>query len=146
MNYPYSDNHLQYDYDSHRYILTKQYCLEVLKVDVDELAVGDGNVVLNDISEEIYDYIHNYSVDTMFQDFIIAKTEGGRKIIKEAMSKQLKYELAVGKLKYSVDERVRALWLDAGAKSTLLKMIPEIGTSICYTGSLWFKTDDKTNW
>ncbi len=146
MNFPFIDDYLTYDYNSHRYVLTKKYVLEQLKVDIDARFGGDGEAVLQDVSEQVYDYMHEFSANTLYQDFIIAKTKGGRDIIKEAMSKQLKYVLVVGNLRYSTDERKRALWFDESAKKTLFKILPEIGTTICYTGTFRFCTNDYSRW
>jgi hypothetical protein len=146
VQYPLVDNNMTYDYVNHRYILTKEYVLQNLKIDLDSKYNGDGNAVLEDISCQVYDFIHQFNSNTLMQDFIIAKTYGGREIIKEAMTKQLKYVLVVGNLRYSMDIHKRALWFDEGAQNTLYKTIPEIGTTICYTGNLCFNTVDKSRW
>ena len=84
-------------------------------------------------------FIHKHSNNNDLQDYVISHTEKGRKIIKEAMEQQLIYYLAVGDLSKSTDEKKRALAIDMVAQETLMQTIPEIRTSICYTGNIrWY--------
>jgi hypothetical protein len=92
--------------------------------------------LLNRISVKIYSFIHTHNVNNQLQDYIIAKTESGRRIIREAMEEQLIYFLTVGDLSRSVDEAERRLAIDQTAIDILLQPIPEIGCSILYCGKL----------
>ena len=149
MTYPYSNEDLIYDLKTHKYILTKSCVLKEFGIDLDKRYRGkNGNsqIILKRISDLIYAYIHKHNFNTSLQDFIIAKTESGREIIKEAMLNQFLYMSMVGDLSMSVDKAKREVMIDFTAEESLLKTIPEIGTTILYTGSLGFCSDDKTEW
>ena len=136
MTYPYSDDRMTYDYETHRYILTEKSVLEELGINLAERSkneVARANL-LKLASAQVYRFIHEHNVANDFQDYIIAKTESGRKIIKEAMQHQLTYLMMVGDLSRSADINKRALWFDDNAKQVLYRPIPEIATSVCYTG------------
>lgn len=149
MNYPYSDQYMRYDINSHQYVLTKKYVLEQLGIDLN--AEGKGNLVYSDwllkrVSNVIYNHIHKFNIDTDMQDYIIAKTKGGREIIMQAMSDQFIYLKMLGDLTMTTNREKREMVIDLNAEQTLLKKIPETGTTICYSGYLWYKSDDATEW
>lgn len=140
LKYPYDDDNMTYDYDTHRYVLTLKDVSQNLGVDL-ESRISYANAIptlLNRISLRVYSYIHSHNVDNNYQDYIIAKTQAGRRIIREAMEEQLLYFLAVGDLTRSVVESERKLAMDQTAIDVLLQPIPEIGCSICYCGQLPF--------
>lgn len=140
LKYPYDDDYMTYDYDTHRYVLTLKDVSQNLGVDL-ESRISYANAIptlLNRISLRVYSYIHSHNVDNNYQDYIIAKTQAGRRIIREAMEEQLLYFLAVGDLTRSVVESERKLAMDQTAIDVLLQPIPEIGCSICYCGKLPF--------
>lgn len=140
LKYPYDDDYMTYDYDTHRYVLTLKDVGQNLGVDL-ESRISYANAIptlLNRISLRVYSYIHSHNVDNNYQDYIIAKTQAGRRIIREAMEEQLLYFLAVGDLTRSVVESERKLAIDQTAIDVLLQPIPEIGCSICYLGQLPF--------
>lgn len=136
MKYPHTDAYMVYDYKSHRYLLTEQDIEENLGINLAER--NDNEVarrnLLNLCSQHVYNYIHSHNVSNAVQDYIIAKTATGRAIIKEAMEHQLVYIMTAGDLSRVPDVNLRALWFDEQAKQVLLKEIPEIGTTILYTG------------
>lgn len=134
--YPYTDDYMTYDYDTHRYILTQKDVSENLGIDLTARIKAPNaiNALLKQVSTQIYNFIHSHNVANEFQDFIIAKTYKGRAVIREAMEQQLIYFLAVGDLSRSTDREKRALAIDENAKNVLLQPIPEIGTTILYSG------------
>ena len=136
MKHPYSDDFLIYDYVTHRYVLTEKDVNDNLSIDLSKRLKNSNLVktVLNQISMQVYSYIHQFNSDNKAQDFIIATTKDGREIIKEAMEQQLIYFLAVGDLSRTPDENKRKFWFDEMAKQVLFKDIAELGTTICYTG------------
>jgi hypothetical protein len=129
---------MSYDFTHHRYILTQKDVMENLGIDIEaRLTVPNAiPALLNRISVKIYSFIHTHNVNNQLQDYIIAKTESGRRIIREAMEEQLIYFLTVGDLSRSVDEAERRLAIDQTAIDILLQPIPEIGCSILYCGTL----------
>ncbi|MBO7214003.1 MAG: hypothetical protein J6V66_00750 [Clostridia bacterium] len=148
MNFPYSDDYMTYDYTLHRYVLTEKDILDNFAINMTARFKNANTVhtVLKQVSMQVYNYIHEYNVNTEIQDYIIAKTEKGREIIKQAMEQQLLYWLTVGDLTRSTDKDKRAVWFDDNAREILYQGIPEIGTPIVYTGSLYFKSCDNTEW
>ena len=145
MNFPYSDEYLYYDTVSHRYILTENYVMAKFGKVLASKYKGSLPLILDRVSALVYGYIHEHN-DSVMQDFIIAKTQGGRDIIREAMSNQFTYMSIVGDFSTSSDDNKRTKYLDITAKNSLLKTIPEIGTTILYTGSLCYYSHDTTPW
>ncbi|MBP5466855.1 MAG: hypothetical protein J6Y43_04775, partial [Clostridia bacterium] len=112
MNFPYSDDYMTYDYTLHRYVLTEKDILDNFAINMTARFKNANTVhtVLKQVSMQVYNYIHEYNVNTEIQDYIIAKTEKGREIIKQAMEQQLLYWLTVGDLTRSTDKDKRAVW------------------------------------
>lgn len=145
MNLPFTDEYMRYDTFSHRYILTEKYITERFGTGFKSKNKNTLSLVLDRVSALVYGFIHEHN-DSAMQDYIIAKTFGGRNVILEAMSNQFAYMVLNGDLTASVDENKRSKYLDISAVQTLLKTIPEIGTNILYTGSLYYCSHDKTPW
>lgn len=147
-NYPYSDDYMQYDFLMHRYVLTPQCVQEYLGVNLERYNSPNAvDAILRQISNKIYAYIHDYNVNNDLQDYIIAKTESGRRIIKEAMEQQFLYESAVGNVDVILSAEKRSFRIAPVAESVLLRIIPEIGTTILYTGCLRLNARyDDTRW
>ncbi len=146
MKFPYNDEYMIFDKFSHRYVLTEKDAFDNLAINLSE-RIPNENVrkrVLRNISIEIYNYIHSHNTANEWQDFIIAKTENGRNIIKEAMEEQLIYFLTVGDPTRTLDAEHRKMGIDEKAKAILLTTIPEIGTTILYTGK--FPTRKICDW
>lgn len=137
-NYPYSDEYMTYDYESHKYMLTEKAVLEELGINLAERSKNEAakKAFLRLASNQIYNYIHSHNVNDVLQDYIIAKTSRGRKVIKEAMLSQFWLLANAGDLSILPDEKQRALSIDMNAISILGQTIPEIGCSILYTGKL----------
>ena len=146
-NYPYSDDYMQYDYIMHRYVLTAKDVQENLGVNLDRFDSPNAvDAILRQISIKIYAFIHEYNIANDLQDYIIAKTETGRKIIKEAMEQQFLYESAVGNVDLILSADKRGFRIAPITESVLLRIIPEIGTTILYTGNLRLNTTFDSNW
>lgn len=139
---------MTYDYKTHRYVLTKKCMLEKYNENLQVKFKDERDIepFLRQVSTEIYSYIHSHNMNTKMQDYILAKTESGREIIKEALEQQALYMLTVGIISRSVDPTHRALRIDENANDALLRDIPEIGTTILYTGTLYFCSPDITEW
>ena len=136
--YPYTDDYMTYDYDTHRYILTQKDVSENLGIDLTSRVTYANAIssLLNRISIKIYTFIHSHNTANDYQNFLIAKTKDGRRIIKEAMEEQLIYFLTVGDLSRSMDEAERRIAIDQTAIEILLEPIRELGCSILYCGTL----------
>lgn len=145
MKFPYNDNYMTFDKISHRYVLTEKDAFDNLAINLSE-RIPNENVrkrVLRNISIEIYNFIHSHNINNEWQDYMIAKTESGRNIIKEAMEEQLIYFLTVGDPSRSLEVEQRKMGVDEKAKAILMQTIPEIGTTILYTGRV---PQGKINW
>lgn len=140
--YPLSDEYMIYNEQAKRYVLTEKDVLDNLGINLSaRMKSKNGstnlnviNSLLNLASVHVYRFIHEHSINNSWQDCVIANTEKGRQIIKEAMEQQLVYVLTIGDLSRSTDSAKRAFWFDDTAKEILYQTIPEIGTSILYTG------------
>jgi hypothetical protein len=132
---PYIDNEMTFNKKTRHYVLTQEY---VQKLDPDIITglknPSDIITTLEEISDDIYDFIHEHNANNDAQDFIIAHTETGREIIKKAMEKQLLYMAALGDASLFLDDK-RKFWISDKATRVLLRTIPEISTCILYTGS-----------
>lgn len=142
MNYPYSDQYMTFDVATNRYILTEDYALEQLGINLSE-RVNERNSenaqiavkrILRTVSNQIYNYIHLHCVNDMLRDVVIAKVPSARAIVQEAMGEQLVYMAMKGDLSRSTDKDKRALYIDENAKNILERQIPELGYSLLYRG------------
>ena len=134
---PYSDDYLTYNENTGRYVLTTKNLLENYGIDLTSSANGVGaQGILNMVSISIYNYIHKHNINTAMQDYMIASTETGRKIINDAMCMQFMYIRQAGYLSRSTDKDKRAMAIDEDAKEILMQVIPEFGCSVLYCGVL----------
>lgn len=140
--YPYNDDYMYFDSDRNRYILTQKCVLDKYGVDL-ESALSERKAVnaqvmvqafLREVSDDIYDYIHEYNANTHKQDMLIAYVPSLRKIVQTAMEKQFLYNRLNGILGFSAvkDEQDQAVC--PKAKKALEQIAPELGISILYTG------------
>ena len=144
MNYPYNDEYMVFDEESNRYVLTSKYAFQKLGIDLEGSIKQRGGVnssilvnhFLEEISDDIYNYIHKYNINTARQDYLIAKMPSLRNIIQKAMGQQLLYSRLNGMLGYSVEKEKRDCKVCEKAIDTLSQIVPEIGVSILYTGRL----------
>lgn len=134
---PYSDDYLTYNENTGRYVLTTKNLLENYGINLDSSANSVGaQGILNMVSISIYNYIHKHNNNTAMQDYMIASTETGRKIINDAMCMQFMYIRQAGYLSRSTDKDKRAMAIDEDAKEILSQVIPEFGCSVLYCGVL----------
>lgn len=130
--YPLSDDSMVYDYTKHRYILTPQYVLNNLGIDLYEKMGGARtvntttaiNVLLdNRISQKIYAMIYAHQ-DKQLMEYVLAKSPSARKVLLEAMSEQLLDLVTYGE--NSKEQISRA------AYNVLLQPIEETNNSVLY--------------
>ncbi len=150
MNYPLIDEYMTYDYNSHRYVLEPKYIYDKYKVILSNVLLSEELVkpFMDLISVQVYGFIHKHNINTALQDYLIAKTKSGRRIIKEAMEQQFLYVASVGDVTRMLEEARRIHWVDISAENILNEIMPEIGSSILYTGNLNFycSPSDNTEW
>lgn len=142
VNYPYSDDYMIFDGQSNRYVLTEKYALEQLGLNLSEM-VNERNAqnqqiavqrILKQISNQLYNFIHQHCFNDCLRDMVIAQCPSARKIIQEAMGEQLLYVAMKGDLSRSVDPQKRQYAIDENAKAALLRIVPEVGYCLLYTG------------
>lgn len=140
--YPYNDDYMYFDNDSNRYVLTPKCLLDKFGVDL-ESALSERKAVnaqimvqafLREVSDDIYDYIHEYNVDTHKQDMLISCVPSLRKIIQTAMEKQFLYSRLNGVLGFSAVKEEQDQAVCPKAVKALGQIVPELGFSILYTG------------
>lgn len=138
---PYSDELMRYDELTNMYYLTEEALIRrginlrarlVMTNSPSPEYVING--LLETVSELIYNYIHENSINNEYQDKIINHIEQARSIVYKALLQQAVYMLKVGNLSLSIDENVRKLAIDKSAKITLNTTITEIRRPITYTG------------
>lgn len=142
MTYPYSDNFMVFDELSKRYVLTNDYVMQRLGVDLAGTANERGLVnpstavqhLLEEVSDDIYNFIHAHNANTEKQDLLIAHVPSLRLIIQKAMGQQLLYSRMNGFMSYSADKDKQFMAICPKARQTLLQIVPELGFSILYTG------------
>ena len=139
---PYSDNEMLYDKTKHRYILTVDYVRNVLGVDLNAefntnnttASVIVLNSFLDNASSEIYNYLYMHNHAKTIQ-YIIAKSESARAIVKEAISKQVLYSIYNGDLGFSSKKEEQDMSLNKYAKEILdSQEVRETGTTLTYVG------------
>lgn len=132
-------DYITYNPITHKMVLTQAYAQKLDPDIINSLQdPNDINTLLEEVSDDIYDYVHEHSVYNEAQDIILSQTEGGRRVIMEAMKKQLLYVSAVGDTSLFLDPTKRSFWISEKAKRVLLQTIPEIGCCIIYTGRIDF--------
>lgn len=105
-DYPLSSTDMLYDNEEHMYIMQPRYITTKTGVDltltINDAYVVDKNVavksLLSDISGQIYNYIYSYNFDNDYQEWLLAKSEMAREIIRKAILLQLGYVMGNGKI------------------------------------------------
>lgn len=142
MNYPYSDDFMVFDEENKRYVLTNEYVRQRLGIDLigsaNERDFSNAEIAikhfLEEISDDIYNFIHAHNVNTAKQDYLIANVPSLRNIMQKAMGQQVIYARMNGMLAYSTDKDKQYMSVCPKSQQTLLQIVPEIGISILYTG------------
>jgi hypothetical protein len=138
---PYNTDTMIFDEVTGQYILTEQALINKGTFMRERMAKTRCpspeyviNGILEDVSDMVYNYIHDFNDDNDRQDYIIANLNSARYIIERAMIKQAEYVIAEGNLYLSVDDNERSKAFSNQAHKILSRTIKEIGTSILYTG------------
>lgn len=142
INYPYSDEYMIFDENTHRYVLTPKYVFDKMGIDLEQ-AINERNGInpqvlinrfLEETTDDIYEFIHAHNVNTKKQDMFIAICPSLRPIIQKALDQQLMYSRLNGLLGYSADKGKHTQRICPKAIDTLGQMVCELGHSILYTG------------
>ena len=92
------------------------------------------NYVLRLASNQIYNYLHKFSIDNARQNGIIAHNREAQMVVYRAMVEQLNSILMNGDLSRSVDKAKRAFMIDENAKEQLNLVVPTLGIPLTYQG------------
>lgn len=152
MNYPLSDGDMIYDFNSHRYILTPDYIVNKLGIDI-QARVGSNraiasanliNILLNNISIQVYGFIFAHN-NRKTLEYLVAKSPSARQIIMDAMGQQAVYILSVGDPTRMLDETKRRMWLDVMAENILKNQeVDETGVPLAYVGKTAYLFFERT--
>lgn len=139
--YPYSDGLMRWNEEDGRYYITEQalknFGVHVrARLGANDTIMADNviNSLLELATETTYDFIHEHSFDNSAQDYFIAKIPSLRNIIYKVLVRQAIYLYRVGDNRFSTDEALRRSYMYGGAEAALGVIVPELGTSILYSG------------
>lgn len=138
---PFSDELMIWDEITNQYKLTETALIR-RGIDIrGKLAKNKANspeYVINGfietVSDMIYNYLHQFAVDTNRQDCFMAQLQSFRPILYRALLQQAIYMRRNGQLDLSLDDNVRKNAISPQAIQTLNTTIAEIGTAITYRG------------
>lgn len=151
-NYPYDDEYMVYDYSMHRYVLTPKAVLDRLNEDLTKFSPADSanrerdaQIMLDNISSEVYNAIYEASDNYLYPEFVAAKAPSARAIIYQAMLEQVKYFMFNGSIsvysgvdfkKNTIGDSARSRILAPNAERTLNRIIVETGVPLTYQGQM----------
>lgn len=133
---PYSDDYMIYDELTGHYVLTEKAIVEKCAIDLrarfaDNQTIN-ANIVINKlcrtVSDQIYSFVHDFSIYNKKQDCLIATVPKLRAAVERAMEYQLEYILGNGDIFMSLDGA------DAGKEIHKLSKDILINSGICYSG------------
>lgn len=143
ITYPYNDEYMVVDELTGHYVLTEAALLSRgidLRARLSETSTVSPENVINNVlqtaSDMIYQFIHDHNFNNQMQDCMILKVPSARQIVYRAMLYQAVYVCTVGNLYLSKDKTERAAAIDVLAQSILNNVMPEVGYSLLYTGSI----------
>lgn len=142
--YPYTDDFMEFDEPSGHYILTEKALVEKAGLDVRARILATSTVnpetvvekLRKTTSDMVYQYIHEFNVDNLRQDYLIAKIPELRPIVMKAMLYQAEHICFNGNGYFSPVKEDRQNAINELCKSVLNTVIPCLGASILYTGRL----------
>lgn len=139
--YPYDDDYMVFNKITGRYVLTENafiaFGYDVRAQIIQGGMVSPENIIqgfMRTVSDLVYGYIHKFSADNMRQDRLIATLPSLRGIIMQAMLYQAAYVYLNGNMSLSSKPEERERAIDDTCIEMLNQTVPEIGTSILFTG------------
>lgn len=133
---PYSDDYMAYDELTGQYVLTEKAIVEKCAIDLrarfaDNQTIN-ADIVINKlcrtVSDQIYSFVHNFSLYNKRQDHLIATVPRLRDVIERAMEYQAEYILGDGDIFMSLDSSDDGKEIHKMSKRLLLN------SGICYSG------------
>lgn len=104
---PYDDGVMRYDRVTHRYVLTKEGVFQILGINLDDyIPVADtanqsrcADIALNEVSEDVYDYLYEDCMNIAWRRFELAKSPARRQDVQEMLLRQIRYVCQSGSLR-----------------------------------------------
>ena len=135
-NEPYSDDYMTFDEMTGHYVLTEKAIAERCAIDIrarlsDNKTINPEiviNKICRTVSDQIYNFIHGYSIYDKRQDCMIAGNPYLRSAIQRAMEYQAEFLLGDGDLYLSIDNN------DIGKEIHRMSQRILIDSGICYSG------------
>ena len=151
--FPYNDEYMEYDYRSHRYILTSKAVSDILGENLDTIMANNDpitrNAFLRETSDSVYEYILSASQSPDYIEYILAKDGSMRQTVQEMLVSQVKYSLinssienysGVNMSKGQYIDNLDVLRGDRAVSSTVVRksnaILPIYGHSLRYAGVL----------
>ena len=138
---PYSDTYMTLDPITGQYVLTEEALVGNgtnlrAKLEYNRSVNASAIIMrhLSRVSEIIYNFIHSYSNENERQNHLIRMLEPLKVMLYRAMIAQSEYMLLNGDLSRSVEADKRKMAIDDNARLILERTVPELGTSILYSG------------
>lgn len=138
---PYDDAYMRFDKLTHQYILEEKALLskgiDIRARMAATATVSPENVIqtlVETVSDMVYQYIHDRSMDNNAQDWIIAHDPQFRLLIQRAMIAQAVHVINLGNLYLSSRAEDRENAINAVAKSLLDNVVCCAGNAITFTG------------
>ncbi len=134
--YSYNDDYMTFDELTGHYVLTEKAIVERCAVDIRARFAEDRTVnpeiVINKLcrtaSDQIYEFIHNYSIYNKRQDCMIACNPNVRAAVQRAMEYQVEYILGNGDIFMSLQTS------DEGKEIHKISREILVNSGICYSG------------
>ncbi len=135
-NGPYNDEYMIFDETTCQYVLTEKaieyHCGINLRarLEEDKTINADGviNKICRTVSDEIYGFMHSFTIYEHRQNFQIATNACLRVMIQKAMEYQAEYFIANGNLFLSTETNKEGKEINQMSKDIL------INSGICYSG------------
>lgn len=138
---PYDDEFMRFDKITHQYVLTNKALLskgiDIRARMAATATVSPENVIdtlVETVSDMVYQYIHDQSMNNDGQDWLIAHNPRYRLIVQRAMLAQAVHVINLGNLYLSPNAADRENAINAVAKSLLDNVICCAGSAITYKG------------
>ncbi len=138
----YRDDYMEYDELLGQFVLTEKALVDVAAIDIRSRLSAAATVspeaviarVVATVSNNVYGYMYEYSIDNDAQKNVLCRLESARQILFRAMIEQAIFVCFNGDQTLAEDPKQRANYLSKSAELMLNKTIPELGTSLLYTG------------
>lgn len=135
-NEPYCDDFMTFDELTGHYVLTEKAIVERCAIDIrarlsDNKTISPEiviNKICRTVSDQIYNFIHQYTIYNNRQDCMIATNPNLRAAIQRAMEYQVEYIIGNGDIFMSLDTSDEGKEIHRMSKEIL------INSGICYSG------------